>query len=217
MPSRPSGVKPLLLASAAVLVLAASGCGSQSDTGADDPAPSPSATAVPVPTGPVRTAGLVTVIDEGEGPEVCLGPIAMSFPPQCSGPAVEGWDWATSGQGMHETQGSLRWGSFALAGTWDGTAFTVEDAVPAALYDAVATPAPMPTPSGSGSPAPSAQASPDALAEQVRAAVPDATGVTVLDGRVHLDVVLDDGSLQEWADATYGAGSVVVTSALLPA
>lgn len=209
-------MKPLLAVSAAALVLAVSACGSgssDSGTGADAPQPtaSSSSAAVPAPTGAVRTAGLVTVIDEGQGPEVCLGVVAMSYPPRCGGPAVQGWDWATSGQGMHEEQGSTRWGSYALTGTWDGTALTVDDAVPAALYDAApASPSVPPAPivtTGSS----------ETLAEQVRAAVPDALGVSVLDGRVSLDVAFDDGSVQEWADATYGAGSVVVTSALLPA
>ena len=33
-------------------------------------------------------------------------------------------------------------------------------------------------------------------------------------GPVHVDVVHDDGSLQDWATATFGAGAVLVTSAL---
>ncbi|MXG91986.1 hypothetical protein [Nocardioides flavescens] len=220
MPVRPSGVKPLLAATAALLVLAVSGCGSETDavdTGlATEPSlsssPSAPPAAPPSPTGTVRTAGLVTVIDEGEGPEVCLGPIAMSFPPQCSGPAVEGWDWSTSGQGMHETQGSIRWGSYALTGTWDGSALTVDDAVPAALYDA----APVPSEPGSEATVSVIQGA-DEVVAALQTAVPDAMGVTVLDGQVHLDVAYDDGSVQDWADATYGPGVVVVTSALLPA
>jgi hypothetical protein len=215
---RPSGVKPTLAAALTVLVLAA-GCGSETETGSDSPEASPSATesatetAAPVPTGAVRTAGLVTVIDDGDGPQVCLGVVAMSYPPQCSGPAVEGWDWATSGQGMHETQGSQQWGSFALTGTWDGTALTVEDAVPAALYDA----APVPSEQPGASITVGVIEGADQVVAELEAAVPDAMGVNVLDGQVHLDVAYDDGSIQQWADATYGPGLVVVTSALLPA
>ena len=35
------------------------------------------------------------------------------------------------------------------------------------------------------------------------------------DGHVLVDVYYDDGTLQEWADATYGAGVVLVSSALV--
>jgi hypothetical protein len=34
---------------------------------------------------------------------------------------------------------------------------------------------------------------------------------------VDVEVVHDDGSLQAWADATYGAGLVRISSALVPA
>ena len=37
------------------------------------------------------------------------------------------------------------------------------------------------------------------------------------DNLVAVDVVHDDGSLQDWADSTYGAGLVFVHSALGPA
>ena len=44
----------------------------------------------PVPEGTVTTNGLVTVLDPGTGPQLCLGAIAESYPPQCSGPAAGG-------------------------------------------------------------------------------------------------------------------------------
>ena len=34
----------------------------------------------------------------------------------------------------------MTWGSYALTGTFDGTTFTVTDAIPAALYDTMAEP-----------------------------------------------------------------------------
>ena len=41
--------------------------------------------------------------------------------------------------------------------------------------------------------------------------------LTIDDGRSrHADVVFDDGSLQAWADEAYGAGVVVIGSALEP-
>ena len=57
------------------------------------PAPCPT----PVPDGEVRTSGLVTVLDAGTGPELCLGAVAESYPPQCGGPALEDFDWGDVG------------------------------------------------------------------------------------------------------------------------
>jgi hypothetical protein len=37
------------------------------------------------------------------------------------------------------------------------------------------------------------------------------------DGHVLVDVYYDDGTLQDWADTTYGAGVVLVSPALLDA
>ena len=36
------------------------------------------------------------------------------------------------------------------------------------------------------------------------------------DDVVRIGVLFDDGSLQEWADATYGEGRVEITSTLVP-
>lgn len=84
----------------------------------------------------VRTDGLATVLDDGDGPELCLGPVAQSLPPQCSGLPMTGWDWADHPE--HEEAAGVRWGSFAVSGTWDGETFAATDATPAALYDAMA-------------------------------------------------------------------------------
>ncbi len=64
--------------------------------------------------GPVRTRDLVVVMDTGAGPEMCLGAVAESYPPQCSGPAIEGWSWRD--QQAFEKVGDVRWGYFALTG-----------------------------------------------------------------------------------------------------
>ena len=87
---------------------------------------------MPAATGPVSTDGLVTVLDDGDGPELCTF-VAESMPPQCSGTPMAGWDWAAHPE--HEDQSGTKWGSFALTGTFDGTTFTVTEATPAALYD----------------------------------------------------------------------------------
>jgi len=47
--------------------------------------------------------------------------------------------------------------------------------------------------------------------------LPGALSTMPGDNLVVVDVVHDDGSLQGWADATYGAGLVFVHSALAPA
>lgn len=99
-------------------------------------------TAPPAADGEVSTGGLVTVLDAGDGPELCHA-VAESFPPQCSGVPMTDWAWADHPE--HEAESGVRWGSFALTGTFDGTTFAVTDAIPAALYDALnEEPEPLP-------------------------------------------------------------------------
>ena len=213
----------------AALLLAATGCGSEGTPVATDPAGEPSAsgsaapttapptsavsrppTAVPAAPRLVRTRDLATVIDTGS-PELCLGPMAESFPPQCGGPALRGWDWARHGRGTAQQEGEVRWGSFAVTGRWDGTSLEVTEAVPASLYDALAPePAPLPEPATTYE-----EAELGRIAEEV-GGLPGAQGAYVDQGRrVLVDVNYDDGSLQSWADVTYGTGVVVVTGALV--
>ena len=214
----------IVLATTALLLLPA--CGSaDDDSRAQDPngdaaasasSPSPDAGAVepPVPDGLVRTASTATVIDTGDGPELCLGPIAESYPPQCSGPPVEDWAWAAHAPGF-DRQGSTRWGAFAVTGRWDGTTFTVTDAVPAALYDPVPVePSTPPAPGRDHSPAEL-----EDIADELARSLPGAQGAyaDTAAGHVLVDVTYDDGSLQDHADAAYGAGVVVVSSALVDA
>jgi hypothetical protein len=128
-------------------------CSTEAEMRAVDPAGSgePAGSAVPdvpageaprpVPDGEVRTRGLAMVLDDGDGPELCLGGVAESYPPQCGGPALVDFTWGDVG---HEEAAGVRWGSYALTGTFDGTKFTVTDAVPAALYDAMPETAPDP-------------------------------------------------------------------------
>lgn len=62
------------------------------------------------------------MLDEGSGPMLCLGGIAMSLPPQCSGPPVAEWDWDEHPEA--ETVDGVTWGDYTLEGVWDGTTFT---------------------------------------------------------------------------------------------
>ncbi|WP_148615604.1 hypothetical protein [Nocardioides rubriscoriae] len=209
----------------AVLLLTLAACGSDDGPSrATDPATQsplgPAAgppTVVPAAPGPVRSVGLPTVMDTGDGPELCLGAVAESYPPQCSGPAVRGWDWADQAPNV-ERQGDIRWGSFAVAGTWDGTTFTVSDAIPGALYDpAPEPPVDLPDPSVELS-----QAELEALATELTTEPTDALpGVLAAtpdqEGHVLVDVTYDDGTLQQYVDDAYGAGVVVVRGALVDA
>ena len=57
------------------------------------------------------------------GPELCLGGVKMSYPPQCEGTRITNWRWDQV-QG-EETAGSTTWGSYTVVGTYDGSSFTV--------------------------------------------------------------------------------------------
>jgi hypothetical protein len=276
-----------ILAAAAVLtVLGATACSTEAEMRAVDPATGSGAAAEapsgeaprPVPDGEVRTSGLVTVLDDGDGPEMCLGAVAESYPPQCGGPALADFDWGDVGS---EEAAGVRWGSYALTGTFDGSTFTVTDAIPAALYDAMAQPgagglepacddatttdADMATPEDMDATLAAASALPtyatawlsngtisvavtedaegaeaelrktwggllcvttvertdadlNAINQELQAALGDqllTSGSTSPDS-LDAQVVFDDGSVQEWADATYGDGLVRISSALVP-
>jgi hypothetical protein len=276
----------ILVAAAVLTVLGATACSTEAEMRAVDPATGSGAAGGassgeaprPVPDGEVRTSGLVTVIDDGNGPELCLGAVAESYPPQCGGPALADFDWGDAGS---EEASGVRWGSYALTGTFDGSAFTVTDAIPAALYDTMAEPEQQPLAAACDDPSTTdtAKATPEDLDATLAAAsalptyasawltgdtinvavTEDAEGaeaelrttwggmlcVTTVErtdadlnevnqelqaalgeqlltsgstspDSLDAQVVFDDGSLQEWADATYGAGLVRISSALVP-
>lgn len=264
------------------------------DTGDVAAEPGEFPTAVPAATGAVATNGLVTVLDDGDGPELCTF-VAESLPPQCSGTPMAAWDWAAHPE--HEDQSGTKWGSFALTGTFDGTTFAVTEAIPAALYDPMsqapdpefATPCDPPAEGwGVLDAAKTSQESLDAtfnaasalpgyagswisqpldpgvengvmdltkviinvaVTEGVEGAdaklretwggalcvseaayteaelnelamelqkLPGVTTSSAADDVVQIGVLFDDGSLQDWADATYGEGRVEITSTLTP-
>jgi len=200
-----------LLAAVAPLLLACGddGTGSGRTTTISDPPPRPSS--VPAAEGEVVTVLPALVIDDGEGTEICLGAVAESYPPQCSGPELRDWDW-DSHEGDYEQAAGQRFGTFGVRGTWDGRAMTATAIAP-----------------GSGTtpfeqePPPAPAEGPERTEEQLRGIGEDLLAIEgMIDaqpegGRVHAHAVYDDGTVQDWADATYGEGVVVVSSALEPA
>jgi len=217
---RPTAMRRSVLP-ALLLILTATACGGSdagddvaTDPGGSGPAAAEPPAAVPAAPGDVRSRTLVTVMDKDASDdlvELCLGPVAESYPPQCGGPAITNWDWQ-SVDGMFEQQGDVRWGTFAVTGTWDGEAFTVTESIPAALYD------PMPEEPPTY-PDPSEDYTDEELAgfAEDLMEVPGVQGAYGADGHVLLDVTYDDGSYQDYADQTYGKGVVVVTGALVDA
>ncbi len=66
-----------------------------------------------------------TVLESADhGPQLCLGGVAESYPPQCGGPDVVGWDWSAV---EAESSNGTTWGDFEVTGTWDGETFTLTE------------------------------------------------------------------------------------------
>lgn len=63
------------------------------------------------------------------GPQLCHA-VEESYPPQCGGPDIAGWDWSAV---EHESAAGTRWGSYVLVGTFDGETFTLSE--PATVDD----------------------------------------------------------------------------------
>lgn len=74
--------------------------------------------------GPLLHTGSGTVLESPEhGPELCLGPIASSLPPQCGGVPLVGWQWEVVGG--EESAIGTTWGSYSVTGTFDGEVLVV--------------------------------------------------------------------------------------------
>lgn len=95
-------------------------------------------------------AATTTVLEStAHGPELCLGGIAESLPPQCGGVPVIGWSWAAVA-GEQSVNGTT-WGDFRVVGRYDGQAFTLTRAEPAGPREPDRTDrfaAPCPEPAG---------------------------------------------------------------------
>lgn len=185
-----------------------SDAGAPSSGSADSPSPAAPTldTAEPaLPSGEVTATGFV--MDEGGDVSLCLGAIAESYPPQCSGIPVEGWSW--DGLDGADSQGDKTWGDYTVTGIYDGESFTVTAAptVPTGDTDDSATRAPGETDA-------------DEL-QQIISDVRGSIDANVLlsvarDGYAWFMVVWDDGTLQAAADAEYGPDVVVIDSVFQP-
>lgn len=91
-----------------------------------------------------------TVLESPDhGPQLCLGAVEDSYPPQCGGPDLVGWDWEAVDDA--ESANGTTWGSYHVVGTSeDGTFTLTEPAGPAEPVerDDVDFTAPCPEPAG---------------------------------------------------------------------
>lgn len=192
----------------AASVIALAGCAA---SGAD----SAPADGLPRPAATDELTGAGTVLQRGdERPRLCLGGVEESLPPQCTGPVIHGWDWASAP--ASETVSNVTWGEYVVHGTWDGVGFSItRDAVPLSPAD----PMPHPAPGSPGEQSPGAGSEAELLGVQRDLQAPGhptVLGSSPGNGYLWLDVIYDDGSVQAFMDRKYGADVVVVQSALRP-
>jgi hypothetical protein len=60
--------------------------------------------------------------DRTHGPELCLGGILTSLPPQCHGLPITNWRWDQVENEQRRV--GTTWGTYHLVGTYDGSSFT---------------------------------------------------------------------------------------------
>ncbi len=101
---------------AAVFALAA--CGQGDTTGGD-------AGDADTASDPLVYQGAITVLQpkERDSAGLCAF-VAESYPPQCEGLPVAGWEWDAV---EHEEAEGVRWGTFVVTGTFDGKQFTLTE------------------------------------------------------------------------------------------
>jgi hypothetical protein len=104
-----------VLMATSVLLLA--GC-------ADRPADRPAADGATPSTGERWTVSATVLESPDHGPQLCSS-VMESYPPQCGGPDVVGFDWADV-EGEESANGTT-WGGYRLVGTWDGERLTLTE------------------------------------------------------------------------------------------
>lgn len=200
---------------AATVLLAVAGCASPGTDGATAPAaPVPTGAEVqaqlaelPTPSADSPVLAIATVLEEDGGAILCVGVVAESAPPQCGGPELIGWDWASV---EHQETGGVRWvQGVAVEGTYDAEAAAFTQTGEPMSAAAITLPA-IEVPEGDLD---------DATIEAVQADFfaierSDVLGSHGEQGTVVVEVVYDDGSVQAAIDEIYGEGVVFVVSAL---
>ncbi|MFJ4996736.1 hypothetical protein ACIP5T_01160 [Microbacterium sp. NPDC088619] len=201
----------MLLAAAALAgVLCIAGCAAGSGA---SPAPTDAgplawdAASIAPPEG--RVIGTGTVLDAAGEPQLCLGIVAESAPPQCSGIPLDGWTW--DDVDGSETSGDTTLGTYAVYGIYDGERYAVSDPpIMLALYDPI-----RPEDPSAGIEGTTAEGDLVRVRDELAASLgTEALTVWTERGYVWIQVVWDDGTLQDAVDSTYGDGVVFVTSAL---
>ena len=131
-----------LIASALALLVAVTGCARLPAEPGSPPSPaSPSSPGSTTPPAEPLLVGSGMVLDDGSGPELCLGAILLSQPPQCQGPPISGWTWPESGT---TRVADVTYGSFFVVGTWDGRRLTFDKLVTREQAAASLPPEPAP-------------------------------------------------------------------------
>lgn len=198
---------PALTALTIVAAVLVTGCATAAPAGDAPPGSSLGSLWPAPPEGEVIAQGMV--MDVAGVVELCLGAVQESYPPQCSGLPLAEWSW--DGLDGSETSGDVTWGSYAVQGTYDGETFTVtQPPIMLALYDPMMLDDPTGGEPGAGD---------EAELQEIQDGLPDALGDALLgstpdNGWLWVDVVWDDGTWQDAADADYGEGVVVIRSAL---
>lgn len=197
---------------AGVLLLSAcAGQGSPAGS-ATSPDDTPTAAAPPAPAAPGQVTTVDTVLQEGDGPpELCLGMILESYPPQCGGLEIAGWDWDAV---EAESSRGTTWGTYEVEGSWDGETFRVTEATAAPAERPAPPEDPRLDPDNAGAIGPETS-EPEAL--ELQNEVHDHLGGLsgwIDNGYVWVTVAYDDGSIQRYADDRYGADTVAVQSVL---
>lgn len=75
--------------------------------------------------GDQRYTTTATVLESpAHGPQLCLGAVATSLPPQCGGPDIVNWSWDDVAS---ESMSGTTWGEYTVVGTYDGERFTLTE------------------------------------------------------------------------------------------
>lgn len=203
--------RPLRTGLAGALLLGLCACAQPAGSASADHEPQDGSTA-PAPAAPGLVTAVATVLQENDDPpELCLGGVAESFPPQCGGPEITGWDW--NAVEADSAQGTI-WGEYTVKGTWDGETFRLTEAASAPTDPTALADDPRLDPDNAGAVGRDlSESETQELQDEVLTDLGGLGGWSE-NGYVWVTVAYDDGSIQSYADDTYGADRVAVQSAL---